>query len=48
MKGRQVALTANAIREGMARAGLSARGPPKRKRVFMGQLVLPFPKMRRV
>jgi hypothetical protein len=33
MKWRQVALTADAIREGLARAGLSARGPPKRKRV---------------
>ncbi|MBK9261456.1 MAG: transposase [Polyangiaceae bacterium] len=47
MKWRQVALTADAIREGLARAGLLARGPPTRKRVPMGQLVLPFPKSRR-
>ena len=46
MKWRQVALTADAIREGLARAGL-ARGPPKRKRAPLGQLSLPFPKMRR-
>jgi voltage-gated potassium channel len=31
----------------MARAGLSARGPPLRKREPLGQLSLPFPKMRR-
>ncbi len=47
MNWRQVALTADAIREGLARAGLSARGPPKRKRVPIGQLSLPFPKKRR-
>jgi hypothetical protein len=47
MKWRQVALTADAIREGLTRAGLSARGPPKRKRAPLGQLSLPFPKMRR-
>jgi hypothetical protein len=47
MKWRQVALTADAIREGLARAGLSARGPPKRKSVLIGQLSLPFPKKRR-
>ncbi|MBK9265977.1 MAG: transposase [Polyangiaceae bacterium] len=47
MKWRQVALTPHAIREGLARAGLWARGLPKRKRVPLGQLVLPFPKMRR-
>ena len=47
MKWHQVALTADAIREGLARAGLSARGPPKRKRAPLGQLSLPFPKMRR-
>ena len=46
MKWREVALTADAIREGLARAGL-ARGPPKRKRAPLGQLSLPFPKMRR-
>ena len=43
----QVALTQDAIREGLARAGMAARGPPKRKRAPMGQLSLPFPKMRR-
>jgi Putative transposase len=47
MKWCQVALTADAIREGLARAGLSARGPPKRWRELLGQLSLPFPKMRR-
>ena len=47
MKWRQVALTLDAIREGLARAGLAARGPPKRKRAPLGQLSLPFPKMRR-
>ena len=47
MKWHQVALTADAIREGMARAGLAARGPPKRKRAPLGQLSLPFPKTRR-
>ncbi len=33
--------------EGLARDGLSARGPPARNRVTIGQLSLPFPKMRR-
>jgi hypothetical protein len=47
MLWRQVALTADAIREGLMRAGLCARGPPKRKRVPIGQLSLPFPKTRR-
>ncbi len=47
MKWRQVALSRDAIREGLARAGLLARGPPRRKRVPLGQLSLPFPKMRR-
>jgi len=47
MKWRQVALTADAIREGLTRAGLSARWPPKRKRAPLGQLSLAFPKMRR-
>ena len=47
MKWREVALTADAIRRGLARAGLSARGPPTRKRAPLGQLSLPFPKMRR-
>jgi len=47
MRWRQVALTADAIREGLARAGLSARGPPKRRRVPLRQLSLPFPKTRR-
>jgi hypothetical protein len=47
MEWRHVALTADAIREGLARAGLSARGPPKPNRVPLGQLSLPFPKMRR-
>ena len=46
MKWREVALTGDAIREGLARAGL-ARGPPKQRRVPRGQLSLPFPKMRR-
>lgn len=48
MKWRQVAFTADAIREGLARAGLAARGPPKQRRVPHEQLSLPFPKMRRV
>lgn len=47
MKWRQVALTADAIREGLSRAGLAARGPPKQKRAPLGQLSLPFPKTRR-
>jgi hypothetical protein len=47
MKWRQVALTADAIREGLARAGLAERGPSKSKRVPIGQLSLPFPKKRR-
>ena len=47
MKWRQVALTQDAIRDGLARAGLAARGPPKRKRAPLGQLALPSPKMRR-
>ena len=46
MKWRQVALTADAIREGLSRAGLAARGPPKQNRAPFGQLSLPFPKMR--
>jgi hypothetical protein len=48
MKWREVALTADSIRQGLVRAGLAARGPPVRKRVPPGQLSLPFPKMRRV
>jgi len=48
MKWREVALTADAIRAGLSRAGLSARGPPKKPRVRLGQLSLPFPKIRRV
>lgn len=48
MKWRQGALTADAIRECLARAGLLARGPPKYERVPIGQLVLPFPQTRRV
>jgi hypothetical protein len=44
MRWRNVALTPDAIREGLARAGLSARGPPMRKRVPLGQFSLPFPK----
>lgn len=47
MKWREVALTRNAIREGLARAAL-ARGPPKVKRAPLGQLSLPFPKKRNV
>ena len=47
MNWRLVALTADAIREGLARVGLAPRGPPKRKRAPFGQLSLPFPKMRR-
>ena len=47
MRWRNVALTPDAIREGLARAGLSARGPPMRKRVPLGQLSLPFPKAHR-
>ena len=47
MKWREVALTPEAIRAGLARAGLSARGPPKCKRAPPGQLSLPFPKTRR-
>jgi putative transposase len=47
MRWRQVALTPEAIREGLIRAGLSARGPPKHRRVPFGQLSLPFPKTRR-
>ncbi|MBK9262277.1 MAG: transposase [Polyangiaceae bacterium] len=46
MKWREVALTADAIREGLARAGF-ARGPPKRKSAPLGQISLPFAKMRR-
>ena len=48
MRWRNVALIPDAIREGLARAGLSARGPPIRKRVPIGQLCLPFPKARRL
>lgn len=33
MKWREVALTQNAIREGLARAGLAARGPQKPRKV---------------
>jgi hypothetical protein len=47
MNWREVALTQDAIRVGLARAGLSARGPPNRKSAPLGQLSLPFPKMRR-
>ncbi len=47
MKWREVALTADAIQWGLSRAGLSARGPPNRTRVLLGQLSLPFAKMRR-
>lgn len=47
MKWREVALTQNSIRAALARAGLSARGPPGRKRAPPGQLSIPFPKMRR-
>ena len=47
MKWRQVALEPDAIRAGLARAGLLARGPPKPRRVPLGQLSLPFPRMRR-
>ncbi|HRI67904.1 MAG TPA: hypothetical protein PK156_26885, partial [Polyangium sp.] len=47
MKWRQVALTPYAIGDGLSRAGLSARGPPKRKRAPLGQLSLPYQKMRR-
>lgn len=46
MKWREVALTPEAIRTGLARAGLSARGPPKPRRVPLGQLSLAFAKMR--
>jgi hypothetical protein len=38
-------LPADAIREGLARAGLPARGPPKRTRVPLGQVSLPFPEV---
>jgi hypothetical protein len=48
MKWREVALTPEALRAGLARAGMRARGPPKRTRVPLGQLSLPFPKNRRV
>jgi len=48
MKWREVALTPDAIRAGLARAGMGARGPPKRTIVPLGQLSLAFPKMRRV
>jgi hypothetical protein len=41
MKWRKIALTQNAIREGLA------RGPPRRKKAPWGQLSLPFPKMHR-
>ncbi|MDC0746784.1 hypothetical protein [Polyangium mundeleinium] len=48
MRWRNVALIPDAIREGLARAGLSARGPPMRKRVPIGQFCLPFLKARRL
>jgi hypothetical protein len=48
MRWREVALTPDAIRAGLMRSGLSARGPPIRTRVPFGQLSLPFPKKRRV
>ncbi len=38
MKWREVALMAEAIRAGLARAGLLARGSPKARRVPLGQL----------
>jgi hypothetical protein len=47
MKWREVALSVDAIQAGLLRAGLFARGPPKKQRVPLGQLSLPFPKMRR-
>jgi hypothetical protein len=43
MKWGEVALPADAIRKGLARAGLSARGPPRRRRARLGQLSLPLP-----
>ena len=48
MKWHQVALTADAIRDGLSKAGFLARGPPKCKRAPLGQLSLHFPKMCRV
>jgi putative transposase len=47
MKWREVALSADAIQAGLSRAGMSARGPPKQQWAPLGQLSLPFPKMRR-
>jgi len=44
MRWRAVALTPEAIAEGLARAGFSARGPPRRPRAPKGQLSLPFPR----
>jgi len=45
MKWRDVALTQDAIRIGLARPGLAARGSPKQRRAPLGQLLLPFPRM---
>lgn len=39
-------LTQDAIREGLLRVGLPARGPPMRRTAPFGQLSLPFPKTR--
>jgi hypothetical protein len=47
MKWREVAFSVDAIRAGLSRAGLLARGPPKKLRGPLGQLSLPFPKTRR-
>jgi hypothetical protein len=44
MRWRAVALTPETIAEGLARAGLSARGPPRGPRAPRGQLSLPFPR----
>jgi hypothetical protein len=46
MKWREVALSVDAIQAGLLRAGMSARGPPKKPRVPLGQLSLPFPRRR--
>jgi hypothetical protein len=44
MRWRAVALTPEAIADGLARARLYARGPPKKPRAPRGQLSLPFPR----
>ena len=44
MRWQAVALTPEAIAEGLARVGFSARGPPRRPRAPRGQLSLPFPR----